>query len=89
MVKVLLLSNALAQLYNLICIQNAKYEIRIFMNIDENISTSSEMTNRIKSIEMYMYLYRTCPMPSIPYSVNFVLSNCWLCKISNLYIHEY
>ena len=36
MVKVLLLSNALAQLYNLICIQNAKYEIHIFMNIDEN-----------------------------------------------------
>ena len=35
MVKVLLLSNALAQLYNLICIQIAKYEIRIFMNIDK------------------------------------------------------
>ena len=43
MVKVLLLINALAQLYNLICIQNAKYEIRLFMNIDENTSASSEI----------------------------------------------
>ena len=42
-VKILLLSNASAQFCNLICIQYAKYEICIFMNIDENTSASSEI----------------------------------------------
>ena len=42
-VKILLLSNASAKLYNLICIQYAKYENCIFMNINENTSASSEI----------------------------------------------
>ena len=42
-VKKLLLRNALAQLYNLICIQYAKYENCIFMNINENTSVLSEI----------------------------------------------
>ena len=42
-VKILLLSNASAQLYNLICIQYAKYENCILMNINENTSASSEI----------------------------------------------
>ena len=47
-VKVLLLCNASAQLYNLICIQNAKFEVGIFMNIDENTIASSEIDEYIK-----------------------------------------
>ena len=42
-VNLLLLNNASVQLFNLICIQYAKYEICMFMNIDENTSALSEI----------------------------------------------
>ena len=42
-VKILLLRNVSAQLYTLICIQYAKYENCIFMNINENTSVLSEI----------------------------------------------
>ena len=47
-VNLLLLRNASAQLFNIICIQYAKYEICIFMNIDENTRALSEIDEQNK-----------------------------------------
>ena len=49
-VNLLLLKNASAQLLNLICIQYAKYEICIFINIDENQNALSEIDEQNKNV---------------------------------------
>ena len=48
-VNLLLLRNASALLLNLICIQYAKYESCIFMNIDENQRALSEIDEQNKN----------------------------------------
>ena len=73
--------------------QNMKFAYSIFMNIDENQSALSEINEQNKNVLSALHNVNV-PILHLSNTINIIQSQLyakplWLCKISNMHIHEY